>query len=290
LAGVVAALLAGCGSSTPDKPTPDAADPGPQPCTTEQDCATPTPYCEPSTGTCAECRFDTHCPEGICEAQSCRAPHSCKELHEAQPGLATGTYSIDTDGSGAAPAIDVFCDMSTDGGGWMALLSPESATAAMHPDLVATTAVISGTQTCEASTVPADFVANGWHGLRSYACGVVTFSMTLGWVNTIGATDVMFIATLQGETTRTLTVNGTSISPNATGTDAGGATCVFYNAPGTSASPATNGCYTTYLDVAPVELTSAFTGDLSLVISTGPACAPSCSHGTGMNIQKVFVR
>jgi len=34
------------------------------------DCAAPSPYCEPSTGTCAECRFDTHCPEGICEAQA----------------------------------------------------------------------------------------------------------------------------------------------------------------------------------------------------------------------------
>lgn len=255
------------------------------------DCAAPAPYCEPSTGTCAQCRFDTHCPDGICEAQSCRAPHSCKELHAAQPGLTGGIYTIDVDDAGAAAPLDVYCDMTTAGGGWMALLLPESgASAATHPDLASSTAVLSGTQSCESSTVPTDFVANGWHGIRSYACGVVTFSLTLAWPNTIGATDVMFESVLQGETTRTLTVNGTAIAPNATGTDAGGATCVFYNAPGATASPATNGCYTTYLDVAPVVLTTAFTGDLSLVISTGPACAPTCSHGTGMNIQKLFVR
>ena len=45
---------------------------------------------------------------------------SCKELKAATPTLADGTYQIDPDGPviGSVAPVTVFCDMTTDGGGW----------------------------------------------------------------------------------------------------------------------------------------------------------------------------
>jgi hypothetical protein len=48
------------------------------------------------------------------------APYnSCAAIHTAFPAYADGTYLIDPDGEGSPlPAINVECDMTTDGGGW----------------------------------------------------------------------------------------------------------------------------------------------------------------------------
>jgi hypothetical protein len=286
--GAAVMVLVACGPEVESQPTPDGA--VVTACTTEAECSAPTPYCEPTTSVCVGCRFDSHCPESICEANACRPARSCKELHAALPGLPSGSYTLDHDGAGPKAAFDAYCDMTTDGGGWTALLNPESMAQATHPDLVASTVVLSGTQSCEAATVPQPFVANGWRGLLAYACGVVTFELSLAWTNSIAATDVMFIATLQGETTRTVTVDGTAASANATATDAGGATCAFYNSTASAVSPALNGCFQTSLAAPPRVSAGVVSGDLAFVITTGPACAPSCQHGTGMNIQKLFVR
>jgi hypothetical protein len=43
---------------------------------------------------------------------------SCKELHAAHPDYPDGFYTIDVDGSGAASPVAVYCDMTSDGGGW----------------------------------------------------------------------------------------------------------------------------------------------------------------------------
>lgn len=108
-----AVLLIGCGGGSGKHP--DAAVIG-GPCQSEADCGGATPYCEPSTGTCVECRFSSHCTGAnkICEADTCRAAKSCTELITELPGLASGEYTVDP---GTGP-LDVVCDLSTAGGGW----------------------------------------------------------------------------------------------------------------------------------------------------------------------------
>jgi hypothetical protein len=57
------------------------------------------------------------CPSGICAGSSC-VPTSCKDLHAENGALGSGVHSVDLDGNGPGSPIDVYCDMTTDGGGW----------------------------------------------------------------------------------------------------------------------------------------------------------------------------
>jgi len=43
---------------------------------------------------------------------------SCKAIKTATPAAGDGTYTIDPDGPGGANPFSVYCDMTTDGGGW----------------------------------------------------------------------------------------------------------------------------------------------------------------------------
>lgn len=44
---------------------------------------------------------------------------SCNDIKQSKPTSADGTYKIDPDGpSGVLAPFDVYCDMTTDGGGW----------------------------------------------------------------------------------------------------------------------------------------------------------------------------
>ena len=45
-------------------------------------------------------------------------PRTCKEHLTSNPGLADGLYTIDADGAGGEGPTTVYCDMTTDGGGW----------------------------------------------------------------------------------------------------------------------------------------------------------------------------
>ncbi len=44
---------------------------------------------------------------------------SCKDILDKDSSALDGTYRIDIDGHGGVPAFDAYCDMTTDGGGWM---------------------------------------------------------------------------------------------------------------------------------------------------------------------------
>ncbi|GAB5388864.1 MAG: hypothetical protein Alpg2KO_18320 [Alphaproteobacteria bacterium] len=44
--------------------------------------------------------------------------YSCRTILEDDPSASSGIHTIDPDGTGGVPGFDVWCDMSTDGGGW----------------------------------------------------------------------------------------------------------------------------------------------------------------------------
>lgn len=49
---------------------------------------------------------------------NCTVPTSCKAIKDAMPSATDGDYTIDPDGGGSAAPLTVFCDMTTDGGGY----------------------------------------------------------------------------------------------------------------------------------------------------------------------------
>ena len=71
-----------------------------------------------TTANCGACGFA--CSGGTtCVAGACTPLASCAAILARFPTATSGTYSIDPDGTGAAfGTIPVYCDMSTDGGGW----------------------------------------------------------------------------------------------------------------------------------------------------------------------------
>ena len=60
----------------------------------------------------------TVCPSGLCASGRCGSLATCRTILQATPGAPSGIYTIDPDGEGGAAAMTVYCDMTTDGGGW----------------------------------------------------------------------------------------------------------------------------------------------------------------------------
>ncbi|RVU40708.1 DUF4215 domain-containing protein [Lujinxingia sediminis] len=74
--------------------------------------------CSPcSTG--EQCASDADCGGYICTpANTCNGPTSCLTLLNETSGLPDGTYTIDRDGNGPLAPVEVYCDMTSDGGGY----------------------------------------------------------------------------------------------------------------------------------------------------------------------------
>jgi cysteine-rich repeat protein len=67
------------------------------------------------------CLIPADCADGACSDGLCAPAASCAELLANFPSSPDGLYAIDPNGGEATDAVTVFCDMSTDGGGWTAL-------------------------------------------------------------------------------------------------------------------------------------------------------------------------
>jgi hypothetical protein len=79
--------------------------------------------CETDTRTTnAHCgRCGNACPSGqACRAGACvsTSPASCLEALRANPNAASGRYTLDPDGTGPVAPVEVYCNMTEDGGGW----------------------------------------------------------------------------------------------------------------------------------------------------------------------------
>ena len=81
----------------------------------EVDCAPTDPAIGPSMDEVCYNDIDDDCDADTvddCPFQSCNA------ILAVQPASADGLYTIDPDGDGPADSVEVYCDMTADGGGW----------------------------------------------------------------------------------------------------------------------------------------------------------------------------
>ncbi len=76
----------------------------------ESDLRTSSQHCGACGRSCASGTY--------CQASACALPRSCAALRTLNPSAGSGEYDIDPDGAGPLGTQRVYCDMTSEGGGW----------------------------------------------------------------------------------------------------------------------------------------------------------------------------
>ena len=64
------------------------------------------------------CNGGADCASGYCSMNKCAVAISCQQIKQGNAMAPNGVYTIDPDGGGMGAPLKVYCDMTTDGGGW----------------------------------------------------------------------------------------------------------------------------------------------------------------------------
>lgn len=180
---------------------------------------------------------------------------SCADGLSRYPSLQDrdGLYMVDMTGGDDSDAEQVWCDMTTDGGGWTYLWAAPS-TGLSDPSLGASISYAgTGSSGCLSTRVISN-TESDFQYFYAYNCAAARAQLTFTWSNPIAATEVRFAA-VAGGNNRLLRLNGADIQQVSSGKT------YFYNA--NSYSCSTNNCWRNTI-TSQEPRSAAFSGPLTI--------------------------